>query len=384
MIIDDEVFAAILTPIDGGVGTDARETDNDALSDRFRELRSQRKAIFRDEQRLAMGSGDPDPDTWSWDDLAEHAIEFLRNDAKDLEPMAMLIEAAVRADELAGLERSMNLLAGLVEAFWDVGLYPPADEEDGVEARFQPLSGLSGGTNDKDGALVMPLRRIVLARGANGDLRFIDRISAETQFANAQRAEGNTKAAIQKAAEEAFTALEANALTVPVSALKVAVGNLESAEAAWRRTIEFIIGRTKPLMPAASRVTEELRKMREWLGGVLKKLPDEPEPEAEAAVVVAGDSSGASVAVGATRGGANAPFSIGQISNRQEALQAVNAAAEYFARIEPNSPLASALKEVDRRARMSLNALIEELIPDASARQLYYWRSGIKPPEAEG
>ena len=77
--------------------------------------------------------------------LGDYARDYLIEDAKDLEPMAMLIEASARIDGLSGLARSMNTMADLVAAFWELGLFPLDDEEDGVEARFQPLSGLSGG-----------------------------------------------------------------------------------------------------------------------------------------------------------------------------------------------------------------------------------------------
>ena len=72
---------------------------------------------------------------------------------------------------------------------------------------------------------------------------------------------------------------------------------------------------------------------------------------------------------------------IGLITRREDALRAIGAAAEYFETNEPLSPLGGSLREVDRRARMSLDAYLEELIPDASTRQTFYWRSGIKPPE---
>lgn len=381
MLIDDEIAAGILEPINGGVGIDARESEDDDLVSRFRELRSQRKAIFREEQRLAMGGDAAESDIWSWEDLAEHAVAFLTSDAKDLEPMAMVIEAAVRTEGLPGLDRSMNLMADLVEKFWADGLYPPEDEDDGVEARFQPLSGLSGGTNDKDGTLIQPLRRMVLAVGTGGEIDFVQRIAAETQFANAQRSDTDSRAANIQEAEAAFAALDANALSVPVSKLKIAVAHLESAEKGWRRGIDFIITQTKPLMPAASRVTEELRKMREWMAATLRKLPDsEPGPSDDGGLLVVVEGEGGVATVARVDG----PLQIGRINSREDALRAIGAAAEYFERLEPHSPFGVTLKEVDRRAKMSLNELLEELIPDAGNRREYYWRSGIKPPADSG
>jgi type VI secretion system protein ImpA len=44
--------------------------------------------------------------------------------------------------------------------------------------------------------------------------------------------------------------------------------------------------------------------------------------------------------------------------------------------------MGATLREVDRRARMSLADLLEELIPDSDTRETFYWRSGIRPPVA--
>lgn len=383
MIIDDAIAAAVLLPIAvtggegiGGVGIDGRAVEDEALSERFRELRSQRKAIFRLEQRAAMGEDVTDSDTWSWAELAENAADYIAGTGKDLEPMAMIIEAAVRLDGVPGLERTMALMADLVEAFWDAGLYPPEDEEDGVEARFQPISGLSGGSGDKDGTLVMPLRRMVLAGNAGtGELSYIERVAVDTMFANASAAEPNKRPALNEEAEKALENLESISRRVGVKPLKAAVAQLEAAEKSWRRAVDYIAKQCKPQMPAASRVTDELRKMREWLTGFIKKLPDDAAEgvaieEAEAATVAGGTVAAAPAGV----------FSIGAIGKREDALRAVTAAADYFEKMEPLSPLGATLREVDRRARLSLADLLAELIPDSSTRETFYWRSGIKPP----
>ena len=67
--------------------------------------------------------------------------------------------------------------------------------------------------------------------------------------------------------------------------------------------------------------------------------------------------------------------------DRADALRAVTAAADYFERYEPHAPMGATLREVDRRARMSLADLLEELIPDSETRETFYWRSGIRPPQ---
>ena len=72
---------------------------------------------------------------------------------------------------------------------------------------------------------------------------------------------------------------------------------------------------------------------------------------------------------------------LGKISSRADALRAVTAAAEYFERFEPHAPMGATLREVDRRARMTMADLLEELIPDSDTRETFYWRSGIRPPK---
>lgn len=388
MIIDDDIAAALLAPIGGGdagddgaagIGIDGR-ADEGATGELFRELRFQRKAIYRVELRVSMG-GEPagDGEAWDWETLAETAIDYLTNHAKDLEIAAMLVEAVIRIDGLPGLARGMALLAQMVTAFWDAGLWPAEDEDDGIEARFQPLSGLSGGGNDKEGTLIMPLRRLVLAANSAGDsLQFIDRVTADALFADAQSASTPEKrAAFNREAEAALEAHAATARRLGAKTLKPAAAMLAAAEASWRGAVGEIYAKTKPKAPAASRVSDELKNMGDWLKAFLKDLPDDA-PAVEAEAEVAGEAG--AVAGGGAAVAANAPFSIGRIERREDALRAVTAAADYFERFEPLSPLGSTLREVDRRARMSLDALLEELIPDASTRELYYWRSGIKPP----
>ncbi len=377
MIIGADDIAAVLAAIDGdaAVGVDGR-ADEGATGELFREIRFQRKAIFRLEQRAAMGEDVAESDNWSWDTLAETARDYLAERSKDLEPMAILLESAVRLDGLPGLDAAMTLLASLVETYWEQGLYPPEDEEDGVEARFQPLSGLSGGGSDKDGTLIMPLRRMLLAGDGKGELRYIDRVAADAQLAGSTSGTAEQRGERSQSAQEALDDADATARRLSRSTLQAAADRLASAEAAWRKAIGYVSERTKPRFPSASRVSDELRNMREWLESLLRKLPEDVVDAAPAEAAADG-----TVAAGAAPV-AGGPMVIGRISQRDDALRAVSAAADYFERHEPLSPLAATLREVDRRARMSLDAFLEELIPDASVRQMYYWRSGIRPPDS--
>lgn len=379
VLIDEERRQAILAPIDGSVGIDGRE-DEGVAGDLLREIRSQRKAIVRLEQAAAMTDDDfvlPDGG-WTWDDLAENAIEYLSVHGKDLEPMTVVVEAAARSDGLADLAAAMTVLADLVEAFWDQGLYP-VEDEDGVESRFQPLSGLSGGSTDKDGAMIQPVRKLAVARTSDGELALLTKVRADAAMTASQGLSGESKSARMEEANELYRAIEAQARRLSGDLLSRAAGLAGEAEAGWRRAIGFISERTKPQFPAASKLTDELKTMREWLAGMAPtSVAEAPAPEGEGGA----EDAGAAVPAGMVAVPAGG-FVAGKIVRREDALKAIAAAADFFEANEPLSPLGVTLREVDRRARMSLHDLLSELIPDDSARRDFYWRSGIKPPAEE-
>ncbi|MFC0206660.1 type VI secretion system protein TssA [Novosphingobium soli] len=376
MLIDEERRQSILAPIDDSVGLDGRE-DEGAAGDLLREIRSQRKAIVRLEQSAAMTDDDfvlPDG-AWDWEQLAESAVDYLSAHGKDLEPMSVIVEAAARSEGLADLAAAMTLLADFVEAFWDDGVYP-AEDEDGVETRFQPLSGLSGGSTDKDGALIQPVRKLAIARTGDGELRHMDKVRADAAMAASQGLSGDAKAARMDEANGLYRSIEAQGRRLSGEALARAAKLAGEAEDGWRRAIGFISERTKPQFPAASRLSEELKGIREWLTAMAPSSVAADEPAREEGVAA---TAGTGEAAPAGSGG----FVAGKITRREDALKAVAAAADYFQLNEPLSPLGATLREVDRRARMSLHDLLNELIPDDSARQDFYWRSGIKPPAEE-
>ena len=380
MALDEGLREQLLAEIDGGVGVDGRE-DEGAIGETFRELRFQRKAIFRAEQKAAMGEDVGGDEAWSWETMLEIARDYLIESGKDLEIAAIMLEASTRVDGLDGLVGGTELIAELVEKYWEHGLYPREDEEDGVEARFQPISGLSGGGSDKDGTLVGPVRRMVVAGDAvRGELRYFDRSLADTQLSSAQTASPEKRKEMTQEAEETLAAIEATTRQLPRSQVDRAIERVGTAEAAWRRAVGYISERTKPRFPAASKLTGELSAIGDWLKNLVKLLPEPLPEEAEAEGDAGGDSAGPDEGGAPRSGGARGPFSIGQMTTRDDALRAVRAAAAFFDTHEPVSPLGPALHELDRRARLTFADLLSELIPDEDSLNTYYWRSGVKPP----
>lgn len=377
MLVDDDRREALLASISDSVGIDGREDEGEG-GDLLREIRSQRKALVRLEQAAAMVDEDVDiPEgAWDWETIGENALDYLCRFGKDLEAGAVLIEASARGDGLDDLAAALEAVADLVETWWEWGLYP-AEDDDGVESRFQPLSGLSGGSNDKDGALILPVRRLVLAPSG---LRLLDKVRGDGLMEASQTLSGEAKTAKMDEAQQAYHRILEAVRRTPASQLAAAAAAAERCSAAWQRMIGFIAERTSPRLPAASRLTEELRGLSTWLASL---APDQAGG-ADAADQSVGEGAAGSAGWGAAApagGGGGGGFVAGRITRREDALAAVSAAADYFQLHEPLSPLGSTLREVDRRARLSLDDLLSELIPDESARNDFYWRSGIRPPE---
>ncbi|MFC3174572.1 ImpA family type VI secretion system protein [Novosphingobium bradum] len=378
MLVDEERREALLAPIFESVGIDGRE-DEGAAGDLLREIRSQRKALVRLEQAAAMVDEDVDiPEgAWDWETIGENALDYLATHGKDLEAGAVLIEAAARGEGLGDLAAALEAVADMVEAWWDQGLFP-VEDDDGVETRFQPLSGLSGGSQDKDGALILPLRRLTIAPSG---LRLLDKVRGDGLMESSQSLSGDAKAARMEEAQQAYHRITEAVRRTPASQLATVAATAQRCEQAWQRMIGFIAERTSPRLPAASRLTDELRGLSAWLASL---APEQAGADGVAAAPTGDADEGAAPAGGPAGGNAGAAagggFVAGRITRREDALAAVSAAADYFQLHEPLSPLGSTLREVDRRARLSLHDLLAELIPDDSARNDFYWRSGIRPP----
>uniref|UniRef100_UPI00258A20C5 type VI secretion system protein TssA n=1 Tax=uncultured Massilia sp. TaxID=169973 RepID=UPI00258A20C5 len=65
-----------------------------------------------------------------WDFVVKRSSALLSNTSKDLRLGVWLTEAAAKRHYLAGLAEGLRVVGGLVERFWDQGLYPEAEDGD--------------------------------------------------------------------------------------------------------------------------------------------------------------------------------------------------------------------------------------------------------------
>lgn len=137
MPIDLEV---LLKPIPG---------ENPAGADlRYHTLTDQIKEARRKEDDLNQGVWSRDVKTADYAQVIKLSKEALSKHSKDLQIAAWLVEALLQQEELAGLMQGLQLVAQLLDKYWDT-VYPPIDEDGDLEYRATPLrwigSQLDGG-----------------------------------------------------------------------------------------------------------------------------------------------------------------------------------------------------------------------------------------------
>ncbi|WNZ56679.1 type VI secretion system protein TssA [Microbulbifer sp. MKSA007] len=160
----DELVAPISE--DNPVGEDIRE-DRSPTSDYYsiKDARNSARAA----ERSAMFD-DADTDLLApWRDVAKAAENILGKKSKDLEVASWYTEALIRLHGFIGLRDGLQVIDSLVEQYWE-GLYPLPDE-DGLETKVAPLTGLNG--DGGDGTLLMPIRSAgITPEGDYGDYSF--------------------------------------------------------------------------------------------------------------------------------------------------------------------------------------------------------------------
>ena len=365
MAIEGLDLEALLAPISEGApaGTDVR-TDFSPTSSYFR-LRDARAEARAAERAADANPADAAAVPDSWRDVRALAVKILTEQAKDLEAAAWLTEALVRSDGLAGLAFGASLISGLVERYWD-HLYPMPDE-DGMETRVSPVTGLNG--EGGDGTLSQPLLKLPLFNNANGEpvMLFQYEQSAELEtIADAKRVEARVNAGVLP-----YDKMKNLARAVPPGVYAALRRDLEAAQAAWTAMGEQFEKAAGADSPPTRRISETLDKVAAIINRYGPPPPaarseDAPLESAAAQDETAGDAA-AGGAVAARRA-----------VTREDALASLAEIADYFRRTEPQSPLAYTIDEAIRRGRLTWPELLAELVKDDQVRLNILTSLGIK------
>jgi len=361
---------ALLAPLPGErpTGQDPREDSSaGSLYYRLRDARAEARAIEREADGAEGAAAAPPP---QWRTVRDLAIRILTERAKDLEAASWLTEALVRDAGAAGLSAGAALMAGLVERFWDDGLYP-APDEDGVATLVAPLVGLNG--LESDGTLLQPLRKQAMFQKPDGEMvTFWQYLQAEEveKIGDAARKKQRLATGIP-----AFADVERDARVAGGPHFAALRGQLDVAIVAWNGLAAALELRAGADAPPARRVRELLDSM---LHITMRYAPErrdpisEPEPSGEDAVETMSSSPALT--------GSPGP---GGTATREDMLRDLARIAAFFRKAEPQSPLSMTLEDAIRRARLSWPELLEEVVPNEDARHAMLIMLGIRPPKPE-
>lgn len=362
MAIEGLDLESLLAPIsdDEPAGTDVR-SDFSPTSPYFR-LRDAR-ADARAAERAADANPGEVASPEGWRQVRALAVEILSTQAKDLEAAAWLTEALVRSHGLAGLAFGASLLGGLAERYWE-HLFPMPDE-DGMETRVAPVTGLNG--EGGEGTLSQPLQKLPLFKDPNGEMVmfFQYQQSAELEaIADAKRVEARIAAGVVP-----YDTMRAAARAASPGAYVALRRDLEEARLAWRGMGDIFDRLAGHDAPPTGRIAEALNQINDFvtryapLEAASAAVADEPE--------AASDEAGAQAA----QAGPGRPK---RLANREDALATLAEIAEYFRRTEPQSPLAYTIDEAIRRGRLTWPELIAELVRDDQVRNSILTSLGLK------
>lgn len=369
-------ISALLAPISEAepAGVDLRQ-DSSPTSVYF-QLKDARGAARRAER--AADEGGEQRQITEWQTILTLAPKVLAEQSKDLEIAAWYIEALLRNNGFAGLRDGFTLAAGLLEQYWDT--FHSLQDEEGLATRLAPLAGLNG--VEMDGTLIQPMRKVALTveGGDQGPFSFYDYEQAMTlsQIADAAvRARRIERGAVSM---EAFTAaVNASGGRFYVSLIE----DLEGALKEFAALCALLEAKAGMDGPPTSSIQDMLSNILTTLLGLTKDLVAVvTQANADAQAVAAGTEEAVAAGGGGGGGGAGIPSTAGVLRNREDALRMLLQLAEYFRTTEPQSPVSTMLEETVRRARMSFQDLLAELLPDVNQWRSVLTNAGIKPPDS--
>jgi type VI secretion system protein ImpA len=361
-------FAKLLTPIPGDKPTGMDLRADPSPSSAYYTIKDARNAARAAERQLVLEGEEPTAQA-DWRPVLQHGSKALAEQTKDLEITAYLIEALVRLHGFAGLRDGFRLARELVEQFW-TGLYPQPDE-DGLETRVAPLTGLNG--DDAEGTLLVPIARVPITEATS-----IGRLDCtHYQQAVALGKLADAKVREQKIAEGALS-LDAFQKAVGESSAPFyanLVEDLNQCRDEFAQLGAALDARCDGRAPPSSQIRVALEACLDLIKDVARaKLAVALVPAAEAAA----PDGGAAPAAG---GDGQPGEAMDVLRNREDAFRQLLKIAEYFQRTEPHSVVHYALEQVVRWGRTPLPELLAELIPDDSPRNALFKQVGIKVAE---
>ncbi|MBU3070342.1 type VI secretion system protein TssA [Aestuariicella sp. G3-2] len=367
-IIDIE---SLLQPIseDAPTGEDIR-ADRSPSSDYYtiKDARNNARAA----ERSSMFDEDVDL-LKPWRTVAEVAPKILSSKSKDLEVACWYTEGLIRLHGVSGLRDGIKLIHGLVLDHWE-GLYPEPDE-DGIETKVAPLTGLNG--DGGDGTLMAPIRNMSITN--EGDYGSFNLWQYQKARDNSKLTDDDERAARNEALGFSFQDVEATIQEASPQFYVDMVETLEETQQDYKALNELLRSSCGSDTPPSSNITNLLDEVLRSVRFLSKDKLDQVKAATEAQQAVdepTADDDTPSVSAAAQAVVVNQVA--GPIGNREDALKRLEEVADYFRKNEPHTPLAPGIERLISWGRMTVAELMMELLPEDSSRGFFSQLTGVK------
>jgi type VI secretion system protein ImpA len=328
--------------------------------DKIRESRRSDNAL------LDQGVWKTDLKTADWGDVAATCLDTLRFRSKDLQIAVWLLESWIHLYGFKGLQIGLELLLKLSQEFWEE-IFPLAEDED-LECRVSPYIWL-------DDKLKVTLKLVPILMGEEDRFRY--------RYGDWEKATLHTNQIRKGDLEDEETVLTQKLILedsrqvsqgIFPNEQQVLVGVLVHLEA-LEQFLDAKCGQTSPSLLKLKKVLESILRLVEKIidfrgeqalatpaENLTEDVPMKEEPEK------ATKKNIKETAQGTYRG---------NISNREEAYQALEEAASYLEESEPHSPTPHLIRRALAWGSMSFPQLLSELVRDPQDMRVVYHFLGL-------
>ena len=328
--------AELLAPIadDAPCGKNLEDTDTLASLDAYQifgqtSLEPAPKEAGEPTRKEARKSDRPP----NWEQIREEALAALRT-SKDLRLLAYLGAATLRLEGIPGFVQALTVASSWLETYWP-NVFPLVDED--AIFRQNALNCFSDPVAVIDGLRRAPL--VSNRQHGRFSLRDLDIIAGHVTVGDSDTRPDPAQVTA------AFSA-------TPVDELKALQTNLDGALSA--------IGSIDTAMRSAA--GSELAPNFEGLSTQFKKMV----AAVRSHLALHPDGGGVDATTGeAPAEGGGAVVAVGAIKSRQDAIRALDAAAEFFRRNEPSSPIPLFLERAKRLVSKDFLEVLADIAPDA-------------------
>jgi type VI secretion system protein ImpA len=293
-------------------------------------------ALAKGKSEVEIGAVKRPAEPPDWRELCAKSADFLAG-SKNLQVAMMYVCSLLKTEGVEGFRPGLQLLRGWLERYW-ADLYPRLDPEDNNDPT-QRLNIL-GALNASGG-------------GGSWWITFIDNLYA-AEICRPKGLAPVTFRELLAARAKTEGAPDLTKLTAALGACKEVIVVRHQALTECLEAAQGIDQFLTSTLGAGNTISFDV--LQKTLRELLKELASFTTDGAEAAAE--GGAGGAEGGAGAEGGGI--PIS-GSIRSRDDVVRALDRICEYYAQVEPGSPIPYILKRVQKMAKMNFVEIMQEL-----------------------